>query len=253
MNRRDLLYAPLALAVASPSIAANQPWSARLLKGGFDGTVWWSGIAITLEPHWKTYWRVPGDGGIAPSFDISGDNVKSVRVDYPVPNRLVAESGTTLGYMDTVVFPIAITPLDAEKPVKTNLNAFFGVCEEVCIPARFTADVKFEAAAAAAPDQYLINQWQEKVPRKLTIGPLTNATARMIDAKPVLVVKKVVTLVDAFAEGNPAHYFGTPEILDSFVIFPVTGAKSLDELRAMPVRITAKTRSIALEQVMTVV
>lgn len=253
MNRRRFLVTPLFVAMSKSGIAATQPWSASLLKGGFDGVVWWSGLSITLAPHWKTYWRVPGDGGIAPSFTVSGDNVKSARVDYPAPDRLVTASGTTLGYESAVVFPIAITPLTSDKPVKLSMNAFFGVCEEVCIPARFDTDLTFEPAAADAPDQHTISQWQEKVPKQLSIGPLTNASAKMIDGKLVLVVKKVVALVDAFAEGNPAHYFGTPEILDSFVIFPVTGAKSLDELRATPVRITAKTRSIVLEQVMTVV
>jgi DsbC/DsbD-like thiol-disulfide interchange protein len=102
--------------------------STRLLKGGFDGAVWWSGLSITLAPHWKTYWRVPGDGGIAPSLDITGENIMASRVDYPVPHRIAGESGTTIGYQDLVVFPIALTPGDVTRPVTANLKAFFGVC-----------------------------------------------------------------------------------------------------------------------------
>ncbi len=253
MKRRDLFFVPLTLAFGRTAFAAEQPWSARLLKGGFDGTTWWSGLSITLSPHWKTYWRVPGDGGIAPSLEITGDNVKSAQVDYPVPERIVTASGTTIGYMDTVVFPIAVTPQDVAKPVKANLKAFFGVCEEVCIPAPFAADVTFDPAQADAPDQALISQWQDKVPKPLSIGPLTKVSSKTIEADMVLVLEVTVQLDDVFVEGNPAHYFSAPRILQNMAIVPVKGAKSLDELRATPVRVTMKTGSIALEQVRAVV
>jgi DsbC/DsbD-like thiol-disulfide interchange protein len=253
MKRRDLFIAPLLFGTLRSAFAGDQPWSAKLLKGGFDGIVWWSGLDITLAPHWKTYWRVPGDGGIAPSLEISGDNVKSSRVDYPLPERIVAESGTTIGYMDRVVFPIAVAPRDIAKPLKVSLKAFFGVCEEVCIPAPYAADVTFNPANTDSPDQALIRQWQDKVPKPLSAGPLTKVSAKMIDAEMVLVLELTAQPAEVFVEGNPAHYFGAPRILENVAIVPVKGAKSLDELRATPVRVTMKTGSIALEQVKSVV
>ena len=253
MKRRHLLFAPFALAGVHASVAATQPWSAKLLKGGFDGTFWWSGLLITLAPHWKTYWRVPGDGGIAPALELSGDNLKSGRVDYPFPNRFVTVSGTTIGYKDNVVFPFAIEPRDMLRPVKLDLKAFFGVCEDVCIPAPFDAHVMFDPKTAAAPDQMLISEWQQKVPTRVTDGPVKKATVEMRDGKPSLFLDTSESISDIFAEGNPMHYFGNPLPVQGGVRLDVTGAKTLDEVRATPLRITMRTRSKALEQVVTVV
>ena len=253
MKRRHFLFAPFAFAAAHPSFAAEQPWSAKLLKGGFDGAVWWSGLSITLAPNWKTYWRVPGDGGIAPSFELSGDNIKSTRVDYPVPHRIESESGTTIGYKEAVVFPFAITPENMAQPVKLQLKAFFGVCEEVCIPAPFDADVTFDPQAAAAPDQVLISEWQKQVPTLLTNGPVKKAYVEMRDGKPVLLLDTSEAIMDIFVEGNPMHYFGNPMLMRGLVSIDIAGAKTLDELRAAPLRITMRTRWETLEQVVTVV
>lgn len=253
MNRRDLFFVPFALAASKPGFAAEQPWSARLLKGGFDGSVWWSGLSITLAPHWKTYWRVPGDGGIAPSLEITGENIKASRVDYPVPHRIVGESGTTIGYQELVVFPFALTPGDATRSVKVNLKAFFGVCDEVCIPAPFDAAVMFDPAKAGAPDQALIGEWQKQVPVLTADGPVTNAVVDMQDGAFALLLDTSEAIKEIFVEGNPLHYFGSPVVLRGLVRMPVVGVKSLDELRATPLRITMRTAFKVLEQVVSVV
>ena len=253
MKRRHLLFAPLALAGFRPVFAAGPPWSAKLLKGGFDGTVWWSGLSITLAPKWKTYWRVPGDGGIAPSLELSGANLKSSRVDYPVPHRIVSEQGTTIGYKEAVVFPFAITPQDMAQPIKLSLKAFFGVCDEVCIPAPFDDEVMFDPKAAAAPDQALISEWQAKVPTLTDNGPVVKAVVEMRDGKPVLLLDTTEAITEIFVEGNPLHYFGNPMLMRGLVRMDVSGAKTLDELRDTPLRITIQTRWKALEQVVTVV
>lgn len=253
MKRRHLLFAPLGLATTHTAFAAEQPWSAKLLKGGFDGNVWWSGLSITLAPKWKTYWRVPGDGGIAPSLELSGENLKSSRVDYPVPHRIVSESGTTIGYKEAVVFPFALTPQDMTQPVKLRLKAFFGVCDEVCIPAPFDANTSFDPKAAAAPDQALISEWQSQVPTLVTDGPVTKAVVEMRDGKPVLLLDTSEAIMDIFVEGNPLHYFGNPMLMRGLVHIDIAGAKTLDELRATPLLITMRTRRKALEQVVMVV
>jgi DsbC/DsbD-like thiol-disulfide interchange protein len=253
MKRRDVLLSPVLLGFVRSARASEQPWSARLLRGGFDGTQWWSGLSITLRQGWKTYWRVPGDGGIAPAFELTGNNVASTQVSYPAPHRFVAASSTTIGYKDAVVFPIAVTPQDIAKSVTVTLKAFFGVCEEVCIPAPFESQVTFLPATSSAPDQRLIADWQAKVPSLGDMGPITKVSAGTHKGQLALVVNTRVTVSDLFVEGNPLHYFEAPVIMEHTCLVPVKGAKSADELRATPVRITLLSGSIALEQMMTVV
>jgi DsbC/DsbD-like thiol-disulfide interchange protein len=252
MNRRSLLQLSFALAMATPSRAGPQPWTARLLKGGFDGKYNWTGLAISLAPRWKTYWRVPGDGGIAPQIDMVTENVGSHTVHFPLPARFEDESGMTIGYKEEVVFPIALQPMDEKLPIKMSLKAFFGVCEIVCVPAQFDSELTFDPAQTAAPDQQLISQWQSKVPVTSLEGPFIKASAEASDGKSVLVLDALEQVTDIFVEGNPLHYFGKPDATSGFIRIPVSGAKSVDELKGTQLRITINKNGRALEQIMTV-
>jgi DsbC/DsbD-like thiol-disulfide interchange protein len=255
MNRRRLLQLPLALlAVPSVNAAAPQPWSARLLQGAFDSEFYWAGIAITLEPHWKTYWRVPGDGGISPQFEVSGENLKSHRIDYPMPQRYVDAAGTTIGYKDEVIFPVALTPTDAALPVTMMLKSFFGVCDVVCIPAQFEAAITFKAATAQSADQPLIEQWRRKVPVLKPEGPVSKATAMQQGDKFLVQLELTEAVAVMFVEGKSSHYFGEALIVDGVAGVRVSGAKSLDELRTTPLRITSQpiNSTGALEQMVPV-
>jgi DsbC/DsbD-like thiol-disulfide interchange protein len=254
MNRRRLLFVPLSLLAVRATFAAGQPWSARLLKGGFDGTRWWSGVAIELEHKWKTYWRMPGAGGIAPAFDLKGDNIAASQVDYPIPKSIAVEGvGTIIGYSDTVVFPIAVSPGDAARPVSVSLKAFFGVCDDVCIPALLEQVIVFDPAKSDAPDQVLISQWRSKVPVLTAAGPVTKAAVQQ-DADGLFVVFEISEPVSRlFVEGNPMHFFQGPKLIGGLMRMKVVGAKSADEVRQTALRLTLQTHSKVLEQIVTVV
>jgi DsbC/DsbD-like thiol-disulfide interchange protein len=102
-----------------------------------------AGIEIALGEGWKTYWRMPGDAGVPPSFDWAGStNVASVAVRYPAPSRLHEPGAETIGYKNSVLFPIEIVPKDASRPIDLALALEFGVCREICIP----AEAKFSLA-----------------------------------------------------------------------------------------------------------
>jgi DsbC/DsbD-like thiol-disulfide interchange protein len=252
MKRRQLLLCAFAIAHAPAAFAANPPWSARLLKGGFDGKVWWAGLHVTLAPKWKTYWRVPGEGGIAPQLDVKGGNIAAHEVLYPLPRRYEDEAGMTIGYIDEVVFPIAIEPTDASKPINLSLTAFFGVCEVVCIPAQLEESIVFDPAVADAPDQALISRWQGPVPRVQTPGPVTKAVARMENGKLWLDLDKPMGARDVFVEGKAGHYFGKPTLMRGIALLPVTGATSEADLRGSQLRITLDSNAGAIEQQVTV-
>ena len=122
-----LLGSSLALtvcvALAGASLAASpgeSPWvgetfsKVRLVSGsvaGMSDGQMIAGVQIRLEPGWKTYWRMPGDFGVPPTFDWSGSkNLRSAEVLYPAPHRFTDASGTAIGYEDEVVFPVMVTP-----------------------------------------------------------------------------------------------------------------------------------------------
>jgi DsbC/DsbD-like thiol-disulfide interchange protein len=252
MNRRSLLLSSLGVVACAPAHANTQPWSARLLQGGFDGTVWWAGFAVTLAENWKTYWRVPGDGGIAPQFTLTGNNIAAHEIFYPLPSRYEDVAGVTIGYKHEVVFPVALTPGDSATSMTVELKAFFGVCDEVCIPAQFDANLAFASGSSAAPDQATISRWRGKVPRLTPMPIVGKASVKTTGGKIELWLDKTEGVRDVFIEGKPAHYFGKPALMRDLAILPVAGAKTESDVRGSTLRLTLDTGQGPLEQIITV-
>ncbi len=96
-----------------------------------------AGIAMHINPGWKTYWRYAGDSGLPPVFDFAGsENVNSVAVLWPAPRRFPdGAGGNSIGYTGDIIFPLQILAQDPSRPVTLRLKADYGVCEKICIPA----------------------------------------------------------------------------------------------------------------------
>ncbi len=129
-----------------------QPFKVSLISGGREGGVWQAGILVELEPEWKTYWRMPGDSGIPPQFDWAGsENSAAIEVGFPVPRRFNDAGGETIGYHDQVVFPVFVKPEKLDAAVSLQLNMFFAVCKDVCIPAKAKAEAALECLRRKSP------------------------------------------------------------------------------------------------------
>lgn len=86
-------------------------------------------LDIKLEDGWKTYWRSPGEGGIAPSIRW-GENQAPVQWFWPTPARFEVAGITTQGYHHQVTFPLQITG-DATVPLEGILT--LSTCSNVCL------------------------------------------------------------------------------------------------------------------------
>src|ERR1044072_7701792 len=100
--RAALGAAALCVACATSEVHAEDasPWqrdahsAVRLLAGSRSGTGLLGGVAIQLQPGWKTYWRTPGDSGVPPRFDFSkSDNVEAGTVLWPGATGFVDGAG----------------------------------------------------------------------------------------------------------------------------------------------------------------
>lgn len=128
--------------------------TAATLLGDGDGTALYAGVDIRMDKNWKTYWKAPGDGGgIPPEFNWSrSQNVKAARVMYPLPKLMKDIDGYSLGYKDAVLFPVSVTPANPALPVKLRLDVYYGVCEEICIPAEASLQLDIMPNARATLD-----------------------------------------------------------------------------------------------------
>jgi len=213
-----LVSCAITVQIGTAARAADEsPWNedvrsaVRLIAGSSkaDDAVLHAGIEIKLRPGWKTYWRYPGDSGVPPQFDFSGsENLKKADVLYPAPHLFTDETGQSLGYKDTVIFPVVVSPQQAGKPVRLSVKVDYAVCEKLCVPAEgraqlslVTGDSKHNSALTAA---------ETHVPKRVTAAQL-GLTAKRVNSgtKPSVVVELGAPTgkpVELFVEGPTSQW-----------------------------------------------
>jgi len=205
------IAATLSVACTAIEVRAedSSPWqhdthsAIRLLAGSRSGTVLLGGIAIQLQPGWKTYWRTPGDSGVPPRFDFSkSDNVEAVTVLWPAPMQFAdGAGGTSLGYKQKVVLPLRIVAKSADKPVTLRADINYAVCEKICIPVDAKAQLAF--ASVASTEDSALSAALDTVPKPATIGDPNPLTIRDVKRE-----GKASVLVDVSApEGKHVSLF----------------------------------------------
>ncbi len=181
-----------------------------------------AGIELRLETGWKTYWRYAGDSGLPPKFDFAGSvNVKTATVLWPAPSRFPdGAGGNSIGYTGDVIFPVHVVAQDPGKPVTLRLQASYGVCEKICVPAAGKAELSLTGGPAS--EEASLAAAEARVPKPValgTIGPLAiHGTHRdMVDKRLKVTVEVTApegANVNLFAEGpTPQWSLPVPEPL----------------------------------------
>lgn len=127
-----------------------------------------AGIHYKLAPKWHTYWRIPGDGGIALKMNLDGsENIDSSEVKWPAPSRTIMFGKIeTNAYSDETVIPILFTLKDSSKPAKLVMKLNHAVCDEICIPLENNFELTIDHNKQYSENDTLINKFLAQVPRK---------------------------------------------------------------------------------------
>jgi DsbC/DsbD-like thiol-disulfide interchange protein len=196
---------------------------ARLIAGSLVKTAAASflraAIEIRLDPGWKTYWRDPGDSGVPPAFDFSGsNNVKSVTVEWPAPERFPdGAGGNSIGYMGRVILPLRVTPEVAAKPSALHVKLGYAICGNLCVPAEANLDLPLSGNGA---EETTIENGELRVPRRVALGEGRGLAVRSVHREPggehdrvlVEVAAPKDAAVDLFVEGpTPEWSLPLPE------------------------------------------
>jgi DsbC/DsbD-like thiol-disulfide interchange protein len=193
----------------------------RLLDGGVVAGNRTAGIEVRLDPHFKTYWRTPGDSGLPPVFDWSGSqNVREVTVRWPAPVRFDDSAGSSIGYQDTLVLPLVVIPQDTDRPVVLALKLDYAVCEKICIPAKAEARLSLPASSLLLPHAAAVRKAEARVPVPSQIDGDAAPGLRALAVEPGgralmarVVVPAAAGIVDIFAEGPDGWIFAGPVAL----------------------------------------
>jgi len=176
------------------------------------------GFHIQMSQGWKTYWRSPGDSGIAPVLKWEGsENLKSVEILWPQPEVFDLYGFSTRGYKKEIVFPLRIKLANPGKKIQVKLDITYGVCAEICIPLRqnFTLELPADDATAST-SAALIEAFKERVPQpfgkasivtQLSLTQISENTLRANLNSDVVFQKPVLIF-----ESDDGDYFDIAEV-----------------------------------------
>jgi thiol:disulfide interchange protein DsbD len=149
-----------AAGAAEGPVAATDNVEARLVSevdAAAPGSTVLVGLHKIIRPHWHTYWRNPGDAGEPTQLTFTApEGVEASGFIWPLPSAIPV-GGVLLnyGYEGELLLPLELTvPADA-RPGETlalTADAYWLVCEAICIPEEATLTLDLPIAAAAVPD-----------------------------------------------------------------------------------------------------
>lgn len=141
-------------------------------------------LDVKLDDGWKTYWRSPGEGGVAPEI-VWSTPVDTIDWQWPAPGRFDVAGVSTQGYMGDIIFPITVSSKDKLDKLTGVLT--LSTCSNVCI----LTDYPFEldlTEPAPADFTWAFNQAKGAVPP--TSGLVEQAKAGFANEKLVIELQK---------------------------------------------------------------
>jgi thiol:disulfide interchange protein len=134
------------------------------------GDTAWAGVDLKMDAGWHTYWKNPGDSGIATTikWDLP-PGVSAGEIQWPLPEKLPPAEVTTYGYENEVMLlvPLTLATNLPPGPLVLRADVAWLECMEQCVPGSANVEAtltigsekKFSADAAA------IESWKSKVPQ----------------------------------------------------------------------------------------
>ncbi len=141
--------APISDNAATPQVAAQLVASATSVAPGSEIYL---GVHQQIIPHWHTYWKNPGDSGLATTIKWSlPEGATASDILWPIPSRSGLEGITNYGYSDhvTLLSKIKIpASLKAGEKFLAQATVDWLVCNEECIPQQVKLALELPVATA---------------------------------------------------------------------------------------------------------
>ncbi len=167
-----LAFSAISLAQSTGWISAPEhpPVKLRMMSTGEqnpDNKTIEAVLDIELDGDWKTYWRSPGEGGVAPEWDWSkSSNIESVEWHWPIPSYYEQLGVMTLGYKSKVSFPITITLEDITKPAVFDAALTLPSCTNICVIHDYHVNLPIDPSSLQLDEDamFVFNQGMSRTP-----------------------------------------------------------------------------------------
>ncbi|MBX9880267.1 MAG: thioredoxin family protein [Candidatus Obscuribacterales bacterium] len=110
-------------------------------------------VQLNMQPGWHTYYKDPGESGLATSIDWTlPKGFSASQIEWEKPTKFVEAGVTTYGYQKKTVLRTKITPpaqLKDGEPYSFTAKVKWLSCKEICLPGKAELSLSIKAAAKA--------------------------------------------------------------------------------------------------------
>ena len=151
------------------------------VKSVSPGQAFWAGVRMKIDPKWHTYWKNPGDAGLATKIDWTlPEGLHAGPIQWPYPQRFNDSGIISQGYKDEVIL---LSKIDVAPSVAVNqllqlkAQVRWLVCKEICLPG--DADLELELMVAEGTSE-IDSRWTRKISDARSKIPLENSEWRFV-------------------------------------------------------------------------
>ena len=134
------------------------------------GDTIWAGVDLKMDPAWHTYWKNPGEAGMATEIKWQlPPGVTAGDIGWPLPEKLPPAEVTTYGYSNEVVLlvPFKLATNLPAGPLDLKAKVSWLECKEACVPgnADVEATLNIGNETKFSADATTIDLWKGKTPQ----------------------------------------------------------------------------------------
>jgi thiol:disulfide interchange protein DsbD len=186
------------------------------------GTTVLAGVDLQMDDGWHTYWKNPGEAGIATRIEWQlPPGVTAGEIQWPLPEIIPPAEVTTYGYEHEVMLLVPLTLAADLKPgpLVLNANVSWLECKEQCVPGRTSVAATLNLGSETKPsaDAAFIESWRGKIPQDGSNLPFHAAWEHSTtnDTRPLLLELAAVGK-DKWAAVTSVNFF--PDASDDFEV-----------------------------------
>jgi thiol:disulfide interchange protein/DsbC/DsbD-like thiol-disulfide interchange protein len=167
-----LFFICLCLAALTARAAHTQVQLVLSANPARPGDTIWVGVDLKMDAGWHTYWKNPGDSGIATTikWDLP-PGVTAGEIQWPLPEKLPPAEVTTYGYENEVMLlvPLTLATNLAPGPLVLKADVAWLECKEQCVPGKASveATLNIGGETKTSADAAMIDSWKSNLPKVL--------------------------------------------------------------------------------------
>jgi len=183
------------------------------IKAIQPGRPFWVGLQMDMDDNWQTYWKNPGDSGLATTiaWDLP-EGFKAGEIQWPFPVRLDYPEITSYGYKDKVILMTEITPpenleIGSQQTVKAHVTWLS--CGNMCVPGKadlsLTLPVQAEEPAINLSILQMFDETMNNWPKEAsqwTVGAYDDGDSYRLHLIPSAIGAAALTQTAFFPERN---------------------------------------------------